>query len=236
MTLLAGLSVSAQKFSPNDTVTEYSMHGTMYHNRFEGRKTANGEIFNHNLFTAAHHKFKFGTLLLVKNKNTGLTVIVKVNDRCPKKKVLDMTRRAAYGIGIKGCQPVIVRVLPPSYEEEWEAQDLKYDSVMSCFAKGKYALSNQTSAKKAEGKTKQKTTNKKTARYSIHLGTVKTHGEAFGMVSKLPEEYKGKALVDTVGEGQYDILLDVKLPKGEAQALNRTLKSTFPNCKMIPSE
>ena len=123
------------------------MRGTMYHNKFEGRKTANGEIFNHNLFTAAHRKFKFGTLLLVTNKNTGLSVIVKVNDRCPKKTVLDMTRRAAYGIGIKGCQPVIVRVLSPTYEEEWAAQDEKYDSVASRFATGKYALAKRSKVK-----------------------------------------------------------------------------------------
>lgn len=150
MLLLAGVTVSAQKYSSDDTVTEYSMNGTMYHNLFEGRKTAHGDIFNHNLFTAAHRKFKFGTLLLVTNKNTGLSVIVKVNDRCPKKTVLDMTRRAAYGIGIKGCQPVTVRVLPPSYEEEWAAQDAKYDSVASRLATGKYALPKHSKAKKTK--------------------------------------------------------------------------------------
>ena len=152
LTLLAGLSVTAQRFDPNDTVTEYKMNGTMYHNRFEGRKTANGEIFNHNLFTAAHNKFKFGTLLLVTNLNTGLTVIVKVNDRCPKKNVLDMTRRAAWGIGIKGCQPVKVRVLPSSYESEWSSQDAVYDSVPSRFATGKNALPKQSKSKKTSPK------------------------------------------------------------------------------------
>ena len=140
------------------------MHGTMYHNRFEGRKTASGEIFNHNLFTAAHNKFKFGTLLLVTNKNTGLTVIVKVNDRCPKKKVLDMTRRAAYGIGIKGCQPVKVRVLPPSYEEQWAAQEAIYDSVASRFATGKYALPQQSKSEKKSSKKVEKDTSETTNR------------------------------------------------------------------------
>lgn len=162
--LFAGVTVSAQKFSSTDTVTRYSLKGTIYHNKFEGRKTANGEIFNHNLFTAAHRKFKFGTLLLVTNKNTGLSVIVKVNDRCPKKTVLDMTRRAAYGIGIKGCQPVKVRVLPPTYEEAWASQDALFDSVASRFATGKYALSKQTKAqktKKSTSKNRHKKASKK---------------------------------------------------------------------------
>lgn len=154
--LLIGVTVSAQKYSSDDTVTEYSLNGTMYHNKFEGRKTANGEIFNHNLFTAAHRKFKFGTLLLVTNQRTGLSVIVKVNDRCPRKTVLDMTRRAAYGIGIKGCQPVKVRVLPPTYEEAWASQDAMFDSVASRFATGKYALHKQTKVKKTKKNTSQK--------------------------------------------------------------------------------
>ena len=155
LTLISGLSVTAQKFNPNDTVTEYKMHGTMYHNRFEGRKTANGEIFNQNLFTAAHNKFKFGTLLLVTNLNSGLTVIVKINDRCPKKNVLDMTSRAARGIGIKGSQYVKVRVLPPDYESEWASQDAKYDSVPSRFATGEYALPKQSKPKKTSSKKKK---------------------------------------------------------------------------------
>jgi rare lipoprotein A len=146
--LFVGVTASAQKYSSDDTVTEYTMNGTVYHNKFEGRKTANGEIFNHNLFTAAHRKFKFGTLLLVTSQKSGLSVIVKVNDRCPKKTVLDMTRRAAYGIGIKGCQPVKVRVLPPSFEEAWASQDALFDSVASRLATGKYALHKQTKASK----------------------------------------------------------------------------------------
>lgn len=154
--LFVGVTASAQKYSSDDTVTRYSLKGTIYHNKFEGRKTANGEIFNHNLFTAAHRKFKFGTLLLVTNKNTGLSVIVKVNDRCPKKTVLDMTRRAAYGIGIKGCQPVKVRVLPPTYEEAWASQDALFDSVASRFATGKYALNKQSKGKKTKKSTVQK--------------------------------------------------------------------------------
>lgn len=119
----------------NDTVTEYPMKGTIYHNLFEGRKTSSGEIFNQNLFTAAHRRIKLGTLVMVTNKRTGKQVIVKINDRCPKSGVLDMTRRAAHSIGIKGCQPVTVRILPDSYEPLRAAQDQWCDSVYSSLTK-----------------------------------------------------------------------------------------------------
>lgn len=48
-----------------------------------GRITANGEAFNPQGMTAAHRKYKFGTLLRVKNLANGREVIVRVNDRGP---------------------------------------------------------------------------------------------------------------------------------------------------------
>ncbi len=95
------LTVAGQNYDVNDTVTEYLLKGTYYHNKFEGRKTACGEIFDQNLFTAAHWKIKMGTYVMVTNRNSGLQVIVKINDRCPKHGVLDMTHRAANAIGIR---------------------------------------------------------------------------------------------------------------------------------------
>ncbi|MBR1765483.1 MAG: septal ring lytic transglycosylase RlpA family protein [Bacteroidales bacterium] len=132
----------AQTFDTGDTTTEYNHKGTFYHNKFEGRKTASGEVFDQNLFTAAHWKIKLGTYVLVTNRNTGLQVIVKINDRCPKHGVLDMSRRAAHAIGIRGSQPVSLRILPPGYEVTCTRQDEKFDSVPSRFASGEYALSN----------------------------------------------------------------------------------------------
>ena len=67
-----------------------------YHQKFNGRKTASGEIFNNNKLTAAHRTYPFGTLLKVTNVINGKSVIVKVNDRGPfvKGKGLDLSRKA----------------------------------------------------------------------------------------------------------------------------------------------
>ena len=56
MLALCPLWAAAQNYAVTDTVTEYPNKGTFYHDRFEGRKTANGEIFDQNKFTAAHWK------------------------------------------------------------------------------------------------------------------------------------------------------------------------------------
>jgi rare lipoprotein A len=68
-----------------------------YANKFQGRKTANGERYSHNKYTAAHRKFKFGTKVKVTNLKTGVWVIVRINDRGPysKKFMIDLSLIAA---------------------------------------------------------------------------------------------------------------------------------------------
>jgi rare lipoprotein A len=50
---------------------------------FDGKKTANGEIFDTNKLTAAHPTLPFGTMVTVTNKVNGKSVRVKINDRGP---------------------------------------------------------------------------------------------------------------------------------------------------------
>ncbi len=141
LSIAAALSASAprlqaQSYAPDDTVSEYMNKGTIYANMFVGRKTSSGEIFSQDLYTAAHWKIKLGTIVLVTCPETGLQVLVKVNDRCPKRGVIDLTRKAAHSIGIKGCRRVVVRVLPDRYRYYWEHQDLlrgtrEFDNMLS---------------------------------------------------------------------------------------------------------
>jgi rare lipoprotein A len=86
-----------------------------YHATFQGRRTANGESFDHNALTAAHKTLPFGTLVRVINLNNNRSVIVRVNDRGPmqKNRVIDLTRRAARELGFlaRGMTRVTVEVV-----------------------------------------------------------------------------------------------------------------------------
>ena len=241
----------AQNYNVSDTVTEYSMKGTFYHNKFEGRKTSNGEIFNQNLFTAAHWKIKLGTYVLVTNKNTGLQVIVKINDRCPRRGVIDMTRRAANGIGIRGCQPVTVRILPDGYQALCEAQDQEFDSVNSRFTSTTFPPPPPVVKTEKEPKEAQEPTPRKESvasathtthlasteqRYNLLIGAAQTHGEAFSMIQKLPDIYQDKAIIDSTSENYITVTIDVRLTQKKAQELNRALKHTFNGCQIVPTE
>ena len=77
---------------------------TYYSNRFHGRKTASGERYNKNHYTAAHKKLPFGTIVRVTRQDNGKSVLVKVNDRGPfgKGRVIDLSYIAAKDLGIIG--------------------------------------------------------------------------------------------------------------------------------------
>jgi len=56
-----------------------------YGERFNGKKTANGEIFDMNKLTAASPTLKFGTKVKITNIENNKSVIVIINDRGPYK-------------------------------------------------------------------------------------------------------------------------------------------------------
>lgn len=81
----------------SDAVSEHRVGvASFYHPKFEGRKTANGEIFDNELYTCASNFFPLGTYLKVTNLANGKVVYVKVNDRMGhQSRVIDLTELAA---------------------------------------------------------------------------------------------------------------------------------------------
>ena len=69
-----------------------------YGEKFHGRTTANGEIFDASAFTAAHLTHPFGTRLKVTSIETGKTVVVRINDRGPyvsdPNRIIDLSKAA----------------------------------------------------------------------------------------------------------------------------------------------
>ncbi len=76
---------------------------SFYANKFNGRHTASGEIFNQRKLTCACNVLPFGTYVKVTNVNNGKWAIVKVNDRLhPKmRRIVDLTSTAAIQLGYK---------------------------------------------------------------------------------------------------------------------------------------
>lgn len=68
-----------------------------YGPNFQGKLTANGEVYDMYDFTAAHKTLPFNSIVKVINKSTGQWVIVRINDRGPfvKNRIIDLSKIAA---------------------------------------------------------------------------------------------------------------------------------------------
>ena len=104
--LYFSLFFSFYGFSQDSTLTKTSIIenkstekgiASYYAKKFNGRRTTSGEIFYNDKLTAAHKTLKFGTYVKVRNLKNDSIVIVKVNDRLPKKskRSIDLSFKAA---------------------------------------------------------------------------------------------------------------------------------------------
>ena len=79
---------------------------------FHGKKTASGERFDMNKFTAAHKTLPFNTMVKVTNLDNGLSVAVRINDRGPfnKNYCIDLSLASARRIGLDKSGTATVRI------------------------------------------------------------------------------------------------------------------------------
>lgn len=89
---------------PEPPVLLASGVASWYADSLHGRRTANGERYNREEYTAAHRSLPFGARLCVRSLVNGRTVIVRVNDRGPftPGRIIDLSRAAAEDLGMMG--------------------------------------------------------------------------------------------------------------------------------------
>jgi rare lipoprotein A len=108
-------SSSADTIDQKDSEYELEGYASYYADKFEGRKTASGDIFDQSKLTAAHKTLPFGTIVEVLNMNNGMTVSVIINDRGPfiAGRIIDLSYAAAKRLGMiqDGVVPVKLKIL-----------------------------------------------------------------------------------------------------------------------------
>jgi rare lipoprotein A len=86
-----------------------------YADKFNGRKTASGELYSHTKPTAACNVLPLGTWIRVTNLKNKRSIIVKINDRMHPRmtRVVDLSRSSAERLGYtsRGLTQVKVEVL-----------------------------------------------------------------------------------------------------------------------------
>ncbi|MEO8769381.1 MAG: septal ring lytic transglycosylase RlpA family protein [Ferruginibacter sp.] len=121
------LIVSLPGYAQKDTSNRYEVKASnknqrffyglasFYSDKFHGRKTANGEIFKQNKFTAACNVLPLGTWIRVTNLRNGKSIILKTTDRLhPRmRRLVDLSSSAAKKLDYvsRGLTRVKVEVL-----------------------------------------------------------------------------------------------------------------------------
>lgn len=97
-----------------DKVGEASWYGDKFH----GKPTATGEIYNKNDMTAAHKTLPLNSMLHVTNLENGRSIMVRLNDRGPfiGDRIIDLSEAAANALGTaeQGVGRVRVRYVGPA--------------------------------------------------------------------------------------------------------------------------
>lgn len=94
---------SAKEVVYKKPVIKYGI-ASFYATKFNGRQTANGEIYSSAKYTAACNVLPLGTWIKVTNIRNDKSVIVKVNDRMnsKNKRLVDLSKIAAHDLAFSG--------------------------------------------------------------------------------------------------------------------------------------
>jgi rare lipoprotein A (peptidoglycan hydrolase) len=92
--LLKEENIDPNNFHPLETEIGIASY---YADKYNGRQTSSGEIYNMYGISAAHPSYSMGTIVKVTNLSNNLSVILKINDRMPdfKNRVIDLSLGAA---------------------------------------------------------------------------------------------------------------------------------------------
>jgi rare lipoprotein A len=84
-----------------------------YAAKFEGQKTASGEVFSNSKLSAAHKTLPFGTWVKITNLRNDSTIILRINDRLPSysRRTIDLSQQAAGRLNFKQQGLAKVRIV-----------------------------------------------------------------------------------------------------------------------------
>jgi rare lipoprotein A len=199
---------------------------SFYADKFEGRPTASGEIYKHNLSTAAHRKLPFGTKVKVTNLSNNRTAIVSINDRGPfiRGRIIDLSRSVAQSLGIidSGVTDVRIEVLDGDVDVSSETNEYVSPTVTD---KEKPQVARNTSIKESKAENfDQPTKNTLEEREFYELTVDEVQPDFFGvqiasfqesdnllrLANRLKVSYKSEVLIQikTVNETKvYTVIL-----------------------------
>ncbi|OOF38301.1 rare lipoprotein A [Rodentibacter rarus] len=167
---------------------EYSKVGvaSYYHRKFHGRRTSSGEIYNSNLYTAAHKTLPINSYAVVTNLRNNRKTIVRINDRGPFSydRIIDLSYVAAKEIGLiaRGTGKVKVEALHIAPNGNISGAGTK---TLAKYAKTKVASERLVNIEKNEKKDRPNAPKAVKEQYTLKMLNFPSEKQANNIITRL---------------------------------------------------
>lgn len=194
---------------------------SFYADKFEGRQTANGEIYYHAKRTAAHRTLPFGSIVKVTNLENNKYVVVRVNDRGPfvDNRIIDLSKSAAKELGFvkKGLAKVNVELIASTDDLPDDKPNTNEDNGNTNY----YKINAEKVYPKGKG---------------VQIASFKNNDNVFRLVEELNNKYNEKVFVEysqVKKQSVYRIIIGNYTSDAKLEALKKVLSVDYPGCFIV---
>lgn len=194
---------------------------SFYADKFEGRQTANGEIYYHAKKTAAHNTLAFGSIVKVTNLENNKYVVVRINDRGPfvDNRIIDLSKSAAQELDFikTGLAKVKIELIASTDDLPDKKVNLKQEEKTSEY----YKVNVDAVTLKGKG---------------VQIGSYKNDENVFRLVDELKKKYNEEIFVEIANikkQKVYRIIVGNYNSDNQLEVLKSKLLKDFPGCFIV---
>ncbi|MBN2572680.1 MAG: septal ring lytic transglycosylase RlpA family protein [Ignavibacteriales bacterium] len=212
----------------------YIQHGkaSYYADKFEGKSTANGEIYWHSKLTGAHLSLPFNTNVKVTNLANNKSVIIRINDRGPfvAERIIDVSKSAAIELDMvnTGTADVKIEVV----QEQKQDTSYVFDDTNQDTQKDP-PPNNIPLDIKPDEYYEISTSRVTPTGFGVQIGSYMEFANLIRLSESISDKYKQNTIVQvaTVNNVKfYRVILGSYNTRQEAEQLKAQLQGTFPDC------
>ncbi len=194
---------------------------SFYADKFEGRTTANGEIYYHAKKTAAHRTLPFGSVVKVTNLENSKYAVVRINDRGPfvDNRIIDLSKSIAQELGFveKGLAKVKIELIA-STDDLPDSKSLEKKNLQN---KEYYKINVDVVSPSGKG---------------VQIGSYKDDENVFRLVESLKKKYNEEVFIEVAiikKQKVYRIILGNYNSNAQLNSLKNKLSKEYPDSFIV---
>jgi rare lipoprotein A len=194
---------------------------SFYADKFEGRQTANGEIYYHAKKTAAHNSLPFGSIVKVTNLENNKVAVVRINDRGPfvGNRIIDLSKSVARDLDFvnKGITKVRIELIASTDD----LPDNKPTEKEELQKKAYYKVNVDAVSPSGKG---------------VQIGSYSNDENVFRLVDELKKKHNEEIFIELAiikGQKVYRIIIGNYTSDATLNALKNKLRRQYPSCFIV---